>query len=218
MADTRRIWQRAAKEIFELREGENDAIRVPIRQVIVERRVLAGNLSCLSRRYAHMLLRRRRVRCRHMPRVQLPSLDPLPHERLRPPAVRTLERITDEDVARGHHESELDARLDGDPCLEFGEIDADATFTGTWTHVNGRPVLRLGQAPLQLRLRLMTDWALVMRRRAFVGVPHDEPSRHRLDPRLERRDFRTSHFDEAGGRCRPGGSGKDLHCIRGWAP
>ena len=23
----------------------------------------------------------------------------------------------------------------------------------------------------------------------------------------------TSHFDEAGGRCRPGGSGKDLHCT-----
>jgi hypothetical protein len=36
MLDTRGIWQRAAKEIFELREGENDAVREPIRQVIVE--------------------------------------------------------------------------------------------------------------------------------------------------------------------------------------
>jgi hypothetical protein len=99
----------------------------------------------------------------------------------------------------------LDSQLsDRDPGLHFGEIDADATFTGTWTHVNGGPVLRLAKASLQLRLRLMTDWALVRRHRIFVSCPHDrELSWHRFKPRLERRDFRTSHFDEAGGRCRP---------------
>jgi hypothetical protein len=99
----------------------------------------------------------------------------------------------------------LDSQLsDRDPGLHFGEIDADATFTSTWTHVNGGPVLRLAEASLQLCLRLMTDWALVRRHRIFVSCPHDrELSWHRFKPRLERRDFRTSHFDEAGGRCRP---------------
>jgi hypothetical protein len=68
------------------------------------------------------------------------------------------------------------ARLrDDDPCIQFGEIDADATLTGTWTHVNRGPVLRLAQASLQLRLRLMTDRALVRRRRTFVGDPHVSP-------------------------------------------
>jgi hypothetical protein len=52
MAGTRVIWQRAAKEIFDLPEGQNDAIRVPIRQVRVERSVLAGDLGCASKRDA----------------------------------------------------------------------------------------------------------------------------------------------------------------------
>ena len=68
------------------------------------------------------------------------------------------------------------ARLDDDPCVQFGEIDADAALTGTWTHVNGGPVLRLTQAPLQFCLRLMTDRTSVRRRRgAIVGDPHGEP-------------------------------------------
>jgi len=109
---------------------------------------------------------------------------------------------------------ELDSQLlDCHPRVQFGEIDADAAFTGTWTHVDGGPVLRLTQASLQPRLRPVTDRALMKRRRTFAGGPHGEPSWHRFEPRLERRYFRTSHFDEAGGRCRPGGSGKDLHCI-----
>jgi hypothetical protein len=33
--------------------------------------------------------------------------------------------------------------LDCNPRIQFGEIDADAAFTGTWTHVNSGPVLRL---------------------------------------------------------------------------
>src|SRR4029434_5360552 len=146
MLDTRGILQRAAKEIFELPEGENDAVREPIRQVLVERRVLARDPGCSSRRDAHMLLRAR-VGRRHMSRNQPPSRDPLPHEKV-----------------------SLDPRsLDGDPCIQFGEIDADAAFTGTWTHVNGRAVLRLTQSSLQLRLRPMTDWAVVRRRRAFCA-------------------------------------------------
>jgi hypothetical protein len=61
MLDPRGIWQRAAKEILELPEGENDGVRVPIRQVIVERRVPARDLGYPSRCHAHMLLRRGRV-------------------------------------------------------------------------------------------------------------------------------------------------------------
>jgi hypothetical protein len=78
---------------------------------------------------------------------------------------------------------------DNDPCIQFGEIDADATFAGTGTHVNSGPVLGLTQTSLQLRLRLMTDGALVRKRRTVVGAPHGEPSRHLVEPRLERRDF-----------------------------
>ena len=68
------------------------------------------------------------------------------------------------------------ARLrDDDPGIHFGEINADAAFTGTGTHVDGGYVLRLAEASLQPRLRLMTDWTLVRRRRT-VGNPHGEPS------------------------------------------
>jgi hypothetical protein len=101
--------------------------------------------------------------------------------------------------------------LDDDPRVQFGEIDADTTLTGTWTHVNRGSVLRLTQASLQLRLQLMTDRAFVRRRRTFIGDPHGEPSWHRFKPRPERRYLRPSHFDEAGGRCKPGGSGKEAH-------
>jgi hypothetical protein len=86
------------------------------------------------------------------------------------------------------------ARLldDDHPCIQFGEIDADTTLTRTWTHVNRGSVLRFTQPSLQLRLRLMTDRALVRRRRTFVGDPHGEPSRHRFEPRLERRHLRPA--------------------------
>jgi len=104
-------------------------------------------------------------------------------------------------LSRGELDSQL---LDGYPCVQFGEIDADAAFTDTWTHVHRGPVLRLTQASLQPRLRPVTDRALVKRCRTFVGGPHGEPSWHRFKPRLERRYIRTSHFDEAGGRCRAG--------------
>jgi hypothetical protein len=82
--------------------------------------------------------------------------------------------------------------LDSDPCIQLGEIDADAALTGTWTDVDRGSVLRLAQASLQLRLRLMTDRALVRRRRVFVGDPHCEPSSHRFEPRLERRHLRPA--------------------------
>jgi hypothetical protein len=127
------------------------------------------------KRYAQKVLGRGGVGCRQMSRDQLPSLDPIPHER-------------------------LSAVLDDDPRVQFGEIDADTTLTGTWTHVNRGSVLRLTQASLQLRLRLMTDRAFVRRRRTFIDDPHGEPSWHRFKPRPERRYLRPSHFDEAGGR------------------
>jgi hypothetical protein len=111
--------------------------------------------------------------------------------------------------SRGELDSQL---LDCYPCVQFGEIDADAALTRAWAHVNGGPVFCLTEPSLQFRLRLMTDWALVRRRRTVVGGPHGEPSWHRFEPRLEKK-FRTSHFDEAGGRCRPGGSGKEVHCT-----
>jgi len=164
MAGTRVIWQRAAKEIFDLPEGQNDAIRVPIRQVRVERSVLAGDLGCASKRDAQKVFRHWRVGCRQTWRAQLPSPNPFPHEG--------------------------SARLrDDDPCIHFGEINADAAFTGTRTHVDGGSVFRLAEASLQFRLRLMTDWTLVGRRRTVVGDPHGEPSWHLFEPTLERRDF-----------------------------
>ena len=108
-------------------------------------------------------------------------------------------------VTRWPSRGELDSQLlDCYPCVQFGEINADAAFTGTWTHVHRGPVLRVTQASLQPRLRPVTDRALVKRCRTFVGGPHGEPSWHRFKPRLERRYIRTSHFDEAGGRCRAG--------------
>jgi len=83
---------------------------------------------------------------------------------------------------------ELDSRLlDCYPCVQFGEIDADAAFTGTWTHVHRGPIFCLTQASLHPRLRPVTDRALVKRCRTFFGGPHGEPSWHRFKPRLERR-------------------------------
>ena len=109
---------------------------------------------------------------------------------------------------------ELDSQwLDFYPCVQFGEIDADAAFTGTCTHVHRGTFLRLTQASLQPCLRPVTDRALVKKCRTLVGGPHGEPSWHRFEPRLERRYIHTSHFDEAVGRCRPGGSGKELYCT-----
>ncbi|HEY6613242.1 MAG TPA: hypothetical protein VIZ32_01950, partial [Vicinamibacterales bacterium] len=106
MLDTRGIWQRAAKQIFELPEGENDAVGVPIRKVIVERHVLVGDLDCPSKCCARMPLRRGRLGSHHMSHDQLPTLDPRP---------------------QNHHEVNLGSQsLDCDPRLEFGEIDADA--------------------------------------------------------------------------------------------
>jgi hypothetical protein len=102
--------------------------------------------------------------------------------------------------SRGELESPL---LDCHPRVQFGEIDADAAFTGTWTHVHRGPVLRFTQATLHPRLRPVTNRALVRTVGTVVGGPHDEPSWHRFEPRLERRYIPTSHFNEAGGRCRP---------------
>jgi hypothetical protein len=65
-----------------------------------------------------------------------------------------------------------------DPGVHFAEIHADAAFTGARTYVNGGPVLRLTQAPLQLRLWLMTHWTLVARRRTVAGDPHLSPHSH----------------------------------------
>jgi hypothetical protein len=85
------------------------------------------------------------------------------------------------------HMRKLSARLDGDPCVQLGEIYADAAFARTWTHIDRGSILRLTQASLQFRLLLMTDRALVRRRRAFVGDPHGEPAWHQFEPRLEER-------------------------------
>src|SRR5678815_4725648 len=71
---------------------------------------------------------------------------------------------------------ELDSRLlDCYPCVQFGEIDADAAFTGTGTHVHRGPSLRLTQESLQPRLRPVTDRTLVKKCRAFVRGPHVSP-------------------------------------------
>jgi hypothetical protein len=74
---TRRIWQREAEKVFELRERENDHVCIPIRQVIVQRYKLASDLSRLSWRFERETLR---GGGRHGPREQRPSPDPLPHE------------------------------------------------------------------------------------------------------------------------------------------
>ena len=78
---------------------------------------------------------------------------------------------------------------DNDPCIHLGEIDTDAAFTGTRTHVDGGSVFRIAEASLQFRLRLTTDWTLVRRRRSAVENPHGSPRGTYFHPRLERRDF-----------------------------
>ena len=68
--------------------------------------------------------------------------------------------------------------LYGDPRLQFGEIDADATLACPGTHVSRGSVRCRSQASLHFRLRVMTDWALVNRRRIIVvfQLHHDRAS------------------------------------------